>query len=43
MDVARHGVQAAKDGGGGDNVTVLAFTLYADDRTPNKDDRTDPR
>ena len=43
MDVARHVVQAANDGGGGDNVTVLAFTLYADDRTPNKDDGTDPR
>lgn len=43
MHVARQVVQAANDGGGGDNVTVLAFTLYADDHTPDNDDRTDPR
>ena len=43
MNVARKVVQAANDGGGGDNVTVLAFTLYADPRTPDNDDRTDPR
>lgn len=30
MDVARRLVQAANAGGGGDNVTVLAFTLSAD-------------
>lgn len=32
MAVARHVVQAANDGGGGDNVTVLAFTLSTDAR-----------
>ncbi len=37
MAVCRRVVQSANDGGGGDNVTVLAFTLSADTRKPGTD------
>lgn len=37
MAVARQLVQAANEGGGGDNVTVLAFTLSTDIGTPERD------